>query len=92
MLRLACAFVPSLAAVRTTHRFLRRDAVETRIDDPLGVYNDPITVFLGTDTPIAGVSMVDLELHRVAVSDEKVTALKVPMDQELQPVFHLDHR
>ena len=91
LLQQACAVLPSLAAVATSHRFVRRDTVETRIDDPLGVHAEPITVVLGRDVPIASVSIGDLELRRVSV-DETSIASEVPVDQELQPVLHFDHR
>lgn len=64
LLRLMCVFRPSLAGVSTRHRFLRRDVVETRIDDPLGIHNAPITVTLGADVPVESVSAGRLKLVR----------------------------
>ncbi len=92
LLQLACAFVPSLAAVPTAHRFVRRDVVETRIDNRLGEHASLITMVLGTDVPIESISVGDLELRRVTLPDEEAPTSEVPMDQELQSVLHFDHR
>ncbi len=71
---------------------MRRDVVETRIEDRFGVYGDPITVTLGTDAPVLNVSKGDIKLRRVTVPDEEARTSEVPVDQELQPVLHFDHR
>ena len=92
LLQLTCTLLPSLAAVPTTHRFVRRDVVETRIDDRLRSSSDPITVVLGTDTPVARVSMGDLELRRVSLPHEEAMTSEMPVEQELQPVLHFDRR